>query len=281
MASAGSANFKFIFAQGNNQNQKNSSESDNNKLMESLQHNYHQGGSVVNQRSSDETGLNEDEFWFRPRTGFIDWRTIKKVKTKDMITDGVTDLLPYLVPNLTMGRLQTVEDFKHLDDSEYLAKFFKLLQYANEHQENQVKLAFAQLKETEQEYNQIYTEVMQREQRVKDKQKKIHKNRTEMRKKDHLLVSSQLTLLDSLKFSLLYLIALTILLNNLNIFIMKISKWLLLIMSIQMKFDWKVNNFFEKDPNNKLENKNEKQIQRKLTPKEENKSETSSRSISD
>ena len=97
-------------------------------------------------------------------------------------------ILVDIVPNLTMGRIQTDEDLKHLDESEYLIKFFKLLQYANEHQENQTRLAFAQLKETENEYNQIYNEIIESEQGIKNKQKKINKNKSELKKKDNLLV---------------------------------------------------------------------------------------------
>ena len=95
--SSGGVNFYSLLTNGQNYQHISGDSDDRNN--ESLQQLYHQGGSVVNQRSSEETGLNENEFWFRPRTGFIDWRTVKKIKTKEMIVDGATELLPYQIEN--------------------------------------------------------------------------------------------------------------------------------------------------------------------------------------
>ncbi|CAI2365494.1 unnamed protein product [Moneuplotes crassus] len=132
-----------------------------------------QGSDSVNQASSEQTGLSEKEFYFQPRTARFDWKNLRKVKIKNMIRDNNVDLLPMLLPNLTMSEFSTEEDLNNFDNNEYLINFYKLLQYANEHQANQLKLVQAELKAKEDEYLKIHSEVMDKQSRCDQRQNKI------------------------------------------------------------------------------------------------------------
>jgi hypothetical protein len=90
--------------------------------------NGHNSDSVVNQHSSEDTGMSTHEFYFQPRTANIDWKNLRKVKVKNMIKDNTTEILPMLLPNLTMSEIKTPQDIKHFDNNEYLIDFFRLIQ---------------------------------------------------------------------------------------------------------------------------------------------------------
>ena len=90
--------------------------------------NVHNSDSVVNQHSSEDTGMSTHEFYFQPRTANFDWKNLRKVKVKNMIKDNTTELLPMLLPNLTMSEIKTPQDIKHFDNNEYLIDFFRLIQ---------------------------------------------------------------------------------------------------------------------------------------------------------
>lgn len=150
-----------------------------------------QGGSLVNQESSQDTGLTQAEFCFQPRTSSFDWKNIGRIKVKEMISDNNPELLPILLPNIAMSQVITDEDFSHFDNNEYLVKFLKLLQLANEYQANQTKLIQAELKEAEQEYFNVYRDINLRVDKIKKKQTKIRKARSEAKRKQHKITQYQ------------------------------------------------------------------------------------------
>lgn len=157
-------------------------------------------GSLVNQESSADSGLSEYEFYFQPKVAKIDWKALRKIKVKQMIKDSEVELLPLLMPNLTMSRVdmsflqspsmltpETVEDFSHFGNNEYLVKFFKLLQYANEFSANQLKVTQSVLKQTEMEYQRVYSQLNDKAEVLKHRQQKLKKAKEAAIKKNALL----------------------------------------------------------------------------------------------
>jgi hypothetical protein len=96
-----------------------------------------------------------------------------------------------IMPNLTISTIYSPEDLKHLDNNEYLVKFFNLLQWANEYHANQVKLAQNILKNTENEYKKVHNEMMANSEQLKARQSKLEKSKEAARKKNDLMVRYQ------------------------------------------------------------------------------------------
>jgi hypothetical protein len=103
-----------------------------------------------------------------------------------MMKDSSVCLLPSLLPSIAMAQL-TPSDLPHFDSNEYLVKFFKLLQLANELHANSSKLAFQELKSLEGEYSVIHSRILDKEKKLQERQKKIIAKKKEQQKKERML----------------------------------------------------------------------------------------------